>query len=291
MATGMLTTLGAWGCGASLTPSSPPVTPAPIPAAEAPRPVPSPPVPARGATPPSGRLLVLPSRITPTVWRVQRRTTVAMDGAPERPTLEEEARVTLQWERGAGGTLRGRGSVESYRLSGGDAEPRTVPSLAVQVTVDSAAIRVVPEPPLVNACDREEMTAARLAGAVAMRLPDGVTVGSVWRERLEGTECRAGVVIRVVREVTATLSRWDGEEVTVTREGVVRLEGRGGRPFELVELEGEGRERDELVLSARLGVVLRAQGRGTVAVRVWEGTDRRAARRMEQVTEWSAIAP
>lgn len=242
---------------------------------------------------PSGRLLVLPSRVTPTVWRVERRTTVAMDGTPERATLEETARVTLQWERGAGGALRGRGTVEGYRLTGGGAEARTVPSLAVQVTVDSAAVRVVPEPPLVNACDREEMTAARLAGAVAMRLPDGVTVGSVWREQLEGTECRAGVVVRVLREVTATLSKWDGEEVTVVREGVVRMEGRGGRPFEQLQLEGEGRERDELVVSARLGVVVRGQGRGSVVLRAWQGgTDRRTERRLEQVTEWNtAISP
>lgn len=226
---------------------------------------------------------------------VERHTELAMSGVPTRERLDETARLTLQWERSPAGALRGRGTVDAYQLSGGGAAVRTVPSLAVQVTVDSGGVRVVPDPPLVNACDREEMTAARLAGMVALRVPDGVGVGSAWRERLEGTDCRAGVVVRVVREMRVEVVRWEGDEVTVTRESTLRLEGRGGRPFEVMRevmrVEGEGTERDELVVSASRGVVVRGNGRGAWTVRLRDG-EQGTARRMEQTGSWRvALSP
>ncbi|MBU6366515.1 MAG: hypothetical protein KJT01_09930 [Gemmatimonadetes bacterium] len=236
-------------------------------------------------------MLTLPPRLASTAWVVERHTELAMSGVSTRERLDETARLTLQWERSAGGALRGRGTVDGYRLSGGGAAERTVPSLAVQVTLDSGGVRVVPDPPLVNACDREEMTAARLAGMVALRVPDGVGVGSAWRERLEGTECRAGVVVRVVRELRVEVVRWEGDEVAVVRESSTRMEGRGGRPFEVMRVEGEGTERDELVVSASRGVVVRGTGRGAWTVRLRDG-DRGTERRMEQTGSWRvALSP
>lgn len=280
---GMAVWLGA--CAPALTPSAPPVVPVPVPGSP-------PPVGAPPASPapvpvaaPSGRTLLLPMRLLPTTWVVERRTEVAMRGEGARQRLEEQARLTLQWERSAGGALRGRGTVDGYRLSGGGGVARSVPSLAVQVTVDSGVVQVVPDPPMVNACDREEMTAARLAGVPAPRIPDGVTVGSRWRERVEGSECRAGVVLRMTRELRVELVRWEGDEVTLVREGTGRLSGRGGRPFEVVRMEGEGTERDELVVSAVRGVVLRGSGRSAWTMRMWEG-EGNAEQRLEQGVEW-----
>jgi hypothetical protein len=193
------------------------------------------------------------------------------EGTREVRRTREEAQLTLQWERDAGGWLRGRGQVAGYRLTAGDGGVLTVPSLAVLLVVDSGAVRVVPDPPLVAACDREEQSAAQLAAVVAVRIPDGSGVGSRWEERSAGVECRASVPVRITRRLRAEVVRWSGDTVTVVREVSVAMEGKGGRPFEVVRVTGEGTERQELQLSASRGVVTRGEGRGVVRLRVWEG--------------------
>ena len=259
------------GCaGSSLVPLPAPVPVPPV-AVEGERAVPVPvavPVVAPAA---SGRVLTLPARVFPTGWRVEREGTMEWEGTREVRRTREEAQLTLQWERDAGGWLRGRGSVAGYRLTAEDGGVLTVPSLAVLLVVDSGATRVVPDPPLVAGCDREELTAAQLATVVAVRIPDGSGVGSRWEERSAGVECRAGVAVRVTRRVRAEVVRWSGDTVTVVREVSVVLEGKGGRPFEVVRVTGEGTERQELQLSASRGVVTRGEGRGGVRLRVWEG--------------------
>lgn len=251
-----------------------------------PAPVPSPPVVVEGgrdvavrvpaavpavAPAASGRVLTLPARVFPTGWRVEREGTMEWEGTREVRRTREEAQLTLQWERDAGGWLRGRGQVAGYRLTAGDGGVLTVPSLAVLLVVDSGAVRVVPDPPLVAACDREEQSAAQLAAVVAVRIPDGSGVGSRWEERSAGVECRAGVPVRITRRLRAEVVRWSGDTVTVVREVSVAMEGKGGRPFEVVRVTGEGSERQELQLSASRGVVTRGEGRGVVRLRVWEG--------------------
>jgi hypothetical protein len=265
------------GCGgSSLVPVSAP-GPSPPVAVEGDRGVPvrAPvrvPVPAAVAAPAaSGRVLTLPARVFPTGWRVEREGTMEWEGTREVRRTREEAQLSLQWERDAGGWLRGRGQVAGYRLTAGDGGVLTVPSLAVLLVVDSGATRVVPDPPLVAGCDREELTAAQLAAVVAVRIPDGSDVGSRWEERSAGVECRAGVPVRVIRRVRGEVVRWSGDTVTVAREVSVVLEGKGGRPFEVVRVGGEGTERQELQLSASRGIVTRGEGRGVVRLRVWEG--------------------
>jgi hypothetical protein len=259
------------GCGGSSLVPLPTPVPVPPVAVEGERAVPVPgPVPVV-APAASRRVLTLPARVFPTGWRVEREGTMEWEGTREERRTREEAQLTLQWERDARGWLRGRGQVVGYRLTTGDGGMLTVPSLAVLLVVDSGATRVVPDPPLVAGCDREEHSAAQLATVVAVRVPDGSGVGSQWEERSAGVECRAGVAVRVVRRVRAEVARWSGDTVTVVREVSVVLEGKGGRPFEVVRVTGEGTERQELQLSASRGVVMRGEGRGEVRLRVWEG--------------------
>lgn len=261
------------GCGGSSLVPLPAPVPAPPVAVEGARRVPEPAPPAVSGVAPvvSSRAVAFPARVLSTEWRVEREGTMEWEGTREVRRTREEGQLTLQWERDAGGWLRGRGSVEGYRLTAGDGGVLTVPSLAVLLVVDSGAVRVVPDPPLVAGCDREELTAAQLAAVVAVRVPDGAGVGSRWEERSAGVECRAGVAVRVSRVLRAEVVRWSGDTVTVVREVSVALEGEGGRPFEVVRVTGEGTERQELQLSASRGVVTRGEGRGAVRLRVWDG--------------------
>ena len=247
--------------GAALSPP-----PRPLPTADAPAPV--------AVT----TRVELPAHIPGTTWRVQSVARMTVRGAGVSGAAAEEQRVTsaalVSWslDRQPSGALRATGQVDSFVVrTSFDAQrgvslPATPAIVLLEATLDSAVMRVVTRPPLANECDRPEAGAAALARDLLVRVPDGVSVGSRWKDSSVTLICRSGVPMTVYSTVKSRLEELTGDRLVIRRETVGRLEGKGGSAFRVLELVGTSSGSQRVEIAAQRGTVERLEGSGTLTL-------------------------
>lgn len=174
------------------------------------------------------------------------------------------------------GALRGRGTVEAFsvrsNLDSGVVDRgrsgSTVWPLSLDLLMDSTAVRVTTRPLLANECDRVEAVAAGLAREVLLRIPDGVSVGAVWRDSAVTFVCRDGVPMTVITVTQSRLTELSTRRALVDRRGTVRVAGSGGPAFRAMEIQGEGTTTDRVTLDLTRGLVDRLRGEQSLTLRI-----------------------
>lgn len=226
---------------------------------------------------PAARTLTLPTTTGSLTWRVTNSAVLRATGsgasASGAPASEQrtstQALVNWTVTRTSTGALRATGQVDSFvvrsTLDTGRARPgsptaagarEATPTLVLlDATLDSALARVVTRPPLANECDRVEAAAAQLARELLLRIPDGMVVGAQWRDSSVTLTCRSGVPMAVYTTVISTLERIDDELATLTRTTQQRVEGKGGSPFQALEVRGTGTGTQRVRLRVRDGAI------------------------------------
>ena len=220
--------------------------------------------------------LALPVELPASGWRVQIESAVDQrgDGASLRQTMTGVVHWTLT--RQPSGSLRGRGTVEAFsvrsNLDSGVVDRgrsgSTVWPLSLDLLMDSTAVRVTTRPLLANECDRVEAVAAGLAREVLLRIPDGVSVGAVWRDSAVTFVCRDGVPMTVITVTQSRLTELSTRRALVDRRGTVRVAGSGGPAFRAMEIQGEGTTTDRVTLDLTRGLVDRLRGEQSLTLRI-----------------------
>ena len=253
------------GCGG---PALTPAVPSPIPS--------SAPLPAPVATP--ARLVLLPTRIPSSTWRVHSVARVKVTGGGVAGAAAEEQRVEsgglVSWsaDRQPWGALRATGQVDSFtvRTSFDTQRGTMLPTAPVRVlleaTLDSVFTRVAVRPPLANECDRPEAGALSLARDLLVRVPNGVASGERWKDSAVTLICRSGVPLTVYTTVNSTLESMDADRLVVRREIAARLEGKGGSAFRALELVGTAQGSQRVEIAPQRGTVERLEGSSTLTL-------------------------
>lgn len=285
---------GVLGCAPALAPL-PPSAPLAAPAPPSTRPSAAP------TTVPVAATVHGPSRIPSTSWSVVADTRIRVrdtsgrraSGIPEEDQrIETRARVSLELQRAPTGALRGAGQIDSFAVHSTPAASTTsttapvqtslstsatgltLPLLIIDALLDSATVRVVTRIPLVNECDRPEVSATALVRDLLVRVPDGVGVGDAWQDSTVSVLCRSGVAMTVY-----TVARYRAERIGTTarpdvlvlrRELTTRLEGKNRSAFRSLEVVGSGVARQTIDLSLSQGMVLRLEGTSTLTLQVLE---------------------
>lgn len=188
--------------------------------------------------------------------------------SPERITTS--AVVSLEFNRGVTGALRGAGQIDSFTIRSSNAEQAPPLMVLIDAIMDSSTLRVVSRPPLVNECDRPEASAMQLARELLVRIPDGVSVGEEWRDSTVSLVCRSGIPLTVTSVTRSTLREITRERLVVTREIRTTIDGKGGTAFRGFALAGTGSGSQRLELLATSGVVDRLQGSSTLMLQLSE---------------------
>ncbi|MCA0375832.1 MAG: hypothetical protein LCH84_09200 [Gemmatimonadetes bacterium] len=255
---------------------------------------------------PAVRALMLPATTGSLTWRVTNSAVlrVSASGAPASGAQPAEQRTSTQalvnWTatRTPTGGLRATGQVDSFvvrsTLDTGRARAGSAPSAAARdaaptlvlldATLDSAFARVVTRPPLTNECDRVEAAAAQLARELLLRIPDGMVVGAQWRDSSVALVCRSGVPMAVHTTTLSTLEGFDDEVATLVRTTQQRVDGKGGSPFQALEVSGSGSGTQRVRLRVRDGAIETLDDTSTLTLLL---TDRvpAAAARTQQVVQ------
>lgn len=142
--------------------------------------------------------------------------------------------------------------------------------ILIDAVLYSTHARVVMRPPLVNECDRPEVSAMQLARELLVRIPDGVAEGDQWRDSTVTLVCRNGVPLTVYTTTRSTLEQLTRETLLVKREISTRLIGSGGTAFRAFEVVGTGSGSQRLEIAASSGVLARLQGTSTLTLQVLE---------------------
>lgn len=258
------------------------------PAAPTPRPTPSPVVTAPAAPAPVASNRVLLPRMQPrTNWTVSAVTRLKVSGAAMPAGVSDEQRidtralVSMSFDRTITGALRGSGQVDSFTVRSSIAEsakqiaataaaPVRPSLLLIDAIIDSTNLRVVTRPPLVNECDRPEVSAMQLARELLVRIPDGVAEGDQWRDSTVTLVCRNGVPLTVYTTTRSTLAKLSRETLVVNREISTTLEGKGGTAFRAFELVGTGTGSQRVEIAAATGILEKLQGTSTLTMQVVE---------------------
>lgn len=260
---------------------------------------------------PAVRALMLPATTGSLTWRVTNSAVLrvsasgaAASGAPASGAQPAEQRTSTQalvnWTatRSPTGGLRATGQVDSFvvrstldtgRARAGSAPPAAArdasPTLVLlDATLDSAFARVVTRPPLANECDRVEAAAAQLARELLLRIPDGMVVGTQWRDSSVALVCRSGVPMAVYTTTLSTLESFDDDAATLTRTTQQRVDGKGGSPFQALEVSGTGTGTQRVRVRVRDGAIETLDDTSTLTLLL---TDRvpSAAPRTQQVVQ------
>lgn len=207
-------------------------------------------------------------------------------GLSDEQRIDTRALVSMSFARSAAGALRGSGQIDSFSVRSSiteriaesakqlaatvvAAQARPTP-LLIDALIDSMSLRVVTRPPLVNECDRPEVSAMQLARELLVRIPDGVEENDQWRDSTVTLVCRNGMPLTVYTTTRSTLEKMSRETLVVKRDISTRLEGKGGTAFRAFELVGSGSGSQRLEIAASSGLLERLQGTSTLTMQVVE---------------------
>lgn len=228
--------------------------------------------------------LRLPAVLPTTRWRVSTEASVELQ---DHPLEHASASALVSWtlNRGNDGSLRGSGVVDSFTVtttiradSGRSAPPyvsaqrllQPLPRLSIGVVLDSVSESLVLSPVPSAGCDQPEMGAAALARYLLVRIPDGVSVGSIWRDSTVVQICRSGVPIEVETLVTSTLDSVSDVSLAITRRINARYAGSGGSAFRGFELSGVSEALQQVLVDAVSAAVISVSGTETLVLEVSE---------------------
>jgi len=207
-------------------------------------------------------------------------------GVSDAQRVDTRALVSMSFDRSAAGALRGSGQIDSFTVRSSITErlaestkqltatavaaPAKPTPLLIDALIDSTTLRVVTRPPLVNECDRPEVSAMQLARELLVRIPDGVAENEQWRDSTVTLVCRNGMPLTVYTTTRSTLEKLSRETLVVKREISTRVEGKGGTAFRAFELVGSGSGSQRLEIAASSGLLERLQGTSTLTMQVVE---------------------
>lgn len=250
--------------------------------------------------------LRLPGVLPTTRWRVSTEASVELQ---DHPLEHASASALVSWtlNRGNDGSLRGSGVVDSFSVtstvradsagavstgvaaaagvvssaaadSARSAPPyvsaqrllQPLPRLSIAVVLDSVSESLVLSPVPSTDCDQPEMGAAALARYLLVRIPDGVSVGSIWRDSTVVQICRSGVPIEVETLVTSTLDSVSDVSLAITRRINARYAGSGGSAFRSFELSGVSEALQQVLVDAVSAAVISVSGTETLVLEVSE---------------------
>lgn len=209
-------------------------------------------------------------------------------------------RATVHWKlnRTSDGAIKAAGQVDSFtvdsvgtavggaggavvRESESSSNPMVLQRLfLVDAAVDSVGVKVLPRPlpqrltgplPAEN-CDSPQVDAARLAGKVLVRVPDGVAVGDSWRDSTSVDICRSGVTMKVVEIIESKLENLTPSMLVVVRKTNTQLSGEGGSAFRHFELTGNAIGSEKITIDSPSGLVRTLESSSTLTL---ETTERR----------------
>ncbi|WP_373058539.1 hypothetical protein [Gemmatimonas sp.] len=263
------------------------------PATPTPAAAPAPEIALPAAPAPAVATRVLLPRVQPrSIWTVSAVTQLKVTGAA-LPTgvsnaqrVDTRAVVSMFFDRSATGALRGSGQIDSFTVRSSiteriaeSAKQSTAAAIAAQARptpllidalIDSTSLRVVTRPPLVNECDRPEVSAMQLARELLVRIPDGVAENDQWRDSTVTLVCRNGMPLTVYTTTRSTLEKLSQETLVVKREINTKVEGKGGTAFRAFELVGSGSGSQRIEIAASSGLLERLQGTSTLTMQVVE---------------------
>ena len=273
----ILLLLAAGGCTRAPMPI-PPAAPTPAPVA-------------RPAVAPTIATVSLGVRVPDTRWRVVTETHLrALSSNDAEQRVRSSAIVSWRFDRRSDGGMRGTGTVEDFRVQAtflakeGVLSDSLLARMPLEVVLDSVTARVVTRPPLVNECDRLEAAAAMQARAAAVRVPERVQLGMVWRDSTVTFTCRSGVPIAIYTTSHTRVVAIDSSVVRLTRETVFQLRGNGAVAFRSLAVTGTGTGRAQIVLRRPEGTLDRLSETSTSRLTVTDTPTGRTPReqRMEQ---------
>lgn len=223
------------------------------------------------ATPSAAAIVMLGSGVPDTRSQVVAETWLRpMSSSDPEQRILTSAIVSWRFDRRADGSMRGTGSVRDFRVSASFTAPKAVPKAApkgnpqgelkgvvsdslispvtLDIVLDSMTARVVTRPPLVNECDRLEAAASHHARAAAIRVPERLQEGTVWRDSTVTLACRSGVPVTVYTTSTLRVLAIESGTIRVTRETVFQFRGSGGVAFQRMTVVGTGTGRAQILL-------------------------------------------
>ena len=145
-----------------------------------------------------------------------------------------------------------------------------LPRLSIDVVLDSISESLVLSPLPSTDCDQPEMGAAALARYLLVRIPDGVSVGSTWRDSTVVQICRSGVPIEVETLITSTLDSVNDASLVITRRINARYAGSGGSAFRSFELSGVSEALQQVLVDAVSAAVISVSGTETLVLEASE---------------------
>lgn len=196
-------------------------------------------------------------------------------------------RATVHWKlnRTSDGAITAAGQVDSFtvdsvgaggavvRESESSSNPMVLQRLfLVDALVDSVGVKVLPRPLPAESCDSPQMDAARLAGKVLVRVPDGIAVGDSWRDSTSVDICRSGATMKVVEIIESKLENLTPSILVVVRKTNTQLSGEGGSAFRRFELIGNAVGSEKITIDSPSGLVRILESSSTLTL---ETTERR----------------
>lgn len=223
----------------------------------------------------------------PATWLVESRTRVIITPANASPIsqeLETSTRAIVHWKltRSPSGSLRGTGHVDSLRVDvqppdrleerAADNQAKPIGMTLLMAEVDSTGLRVTPRADS-NAVDcREPDGGAAMSGVVLMRIPDGIAVGSSWRDSTTTEFCQSGVLMTSRATADNLVEKSTRTDLVLLRTIVAEISGSGGTAFRRFEVGGKSKSTQRVLIDIPSGLVRSVEGSGTMNM---ETTERR----------------
>ncbi len=223
----------------------------------------------------------IPGQVGDTRYRLTSTTALERDSAGRRETqqLSSEAQVVVRLRRRSGGGFSATGRVIGYAVQSAlSTTAIAIDSLRFDAVLDSLALRVALQPPLVNECDRPESGALSLVRDLLLRVPTSLAIGDQWRDSTVALVCRSNLpmIVRTVADYAVTNSALGDEGVllVIRRTSNTRVEGKVSSPWRSVGVTGMGSATLEARVSVQSGAVERVESTSILTLAV---TDRTAS--------------
>ena len=221
----------------------------------------------------------IPGQVADTRYRLTCTTALERDSAGRRDTqqLSGEAQVVVRLRRRSGGGFSATGQVIGYAVQSAlSTTAIAIDSLRFDAVLDSLALRVALQPPLVNECDRPESGALSLVRDLLIRVPASLAIGDQWRDSTVALVCRSNLpmIVRTVADYVVTDSAQGDEGVllVIRRTSHTRVEGNVSSPWRAVSVTGIGSATLEARVSVQSGAVERVESTSTLTLAVTDRT-------------------